>query len=62
MISSNIFDSQQLENMQNTHAEEKLDKNGMWCATDAKGLLDPYITETMNSQYVTHILTPLLNT
>jgi hypothetical protein len=44
-------------------SEEKLDENGVWCPINAKGLLDPYISETINSQwYVTHIMTPLLNT
>jgi len=31
-------------------SEEKLDENGVWCAINAKGLLDPYISETINSQ------------
>jgi len=30
--------------------EEKLDENGVWCAINAKGLLDPYISETINSE------------
>jgi hypothetical protein len=31
-------------------SEEKLDENGVWCPINAKGLLDPYISETINSQ------------